>query len=331
MELIVTDNGRKETGILLGAEIVDIDIGETNDFQIQISRENSKKYNLTYGCYIYSPETEFGGIIEELESDTSTDFLFWRGYCWRGYLDQIITKPSISGTEVINTEANTAIRNILSAYGLGRLFTVSNEDSGMIIKNCRIPRYYSALKVIERLLNTVNAKLSIKGVQGGSGEAFSIQIKAVPVNDYSNTLEYSANNDSVTMKINDYRRGFNHIVCLGSGELEQRLVVDLYVQGDGTIGRTQVYTGVSERTAVYENTNCDDLETLIEEGTDRLKELQNYKEQELSVSDIDLDIGDIIAGRDYDTDAYLAKPITAKILELSNNEINVSYKVKGAE
>jgi hypothetical protein len=33
--------------------------------------------------------------------------------------------------------------------------------------------------------------------------------------------------------------GVNHLICLGSGELQNRIVVHLYVDADGNISQTQ--------------------------------------------------------------------------------------------
>lgn len=49
----------------------------------------------------------------------------------------------------------------------------------------------------------------------------------------------------------------------------------------------------------------------------------------MTVEDADLQIGDIVAGRDYDSGLYLQKPVTKKIVKISNGDINIEYKVEG--
>ena len=51
----------------------------------------------------------------------------------------------------------------------------------------------------------------------------------------------------------------------------------------------------------------------------------------MTVQDVDLQIGDIIAGRDYDTGMYLQKPVVQKIVKVENGDITVEYKVEGEE
>ena len=51
----------------------------------------------------------------------------------------------------------------------------------------------------------------------------------------------------------------------------------------------------------------------------------------MTVQDVDLQIGDIIAGRDYDTGMYLQKPVVQKIVKVENGDIAVEYKVEGEE
>ena len=131
------------------------------------------------------------------------------------------------------------------------------------------------------------------------------------------------------MTIRDYRRGINHLICLGKGELTERLVLHLYVQSDGSIGSEKCYTGIDERTAVYEYSGADDENTLRENGEKRLKDLMDYQELKMTADDVDLEIGDVVAGRDRNTGSYLKKPIIGKILKVNGLSEKVSYSVEG--
>lgn len=332
MEIILADESKMELGTLKNINQVDIDIGETNDFQITVSREESKNQNMGFNKYIFVPGTEFGGMIEELQSTTLSNYIYWLGYTWRGFLDQIIIEPPEGAAYlVVNGDANEVIAEMLQPYGLGAMFAVSTESCGIVIQNYQIPRYYSALQAITGMLAKYNAKIEIQAIQGDCNEPFTVLVKAVPVIDYSDELEYSHNDKNVSMTIKDYRRGINHLICLGQGELEEREVIHLYLQLDGSVGKKKYFTGIKERTAVYENTSAQSLEDLEESGRERFTELQNYKSQELKVADVDLSIGDIVAGRDYETDSYLRKPIISKTLAYDGSEMKIQYKVKGEE
>ena len=71
----------------------------------------------------------------------------------------------------------------------------------------------------------------------------------MPIVDYSQQIEFSSD-----MRLNYTMHmegdGVNHLICLGQGELKNRIVRHLYVDQNGNIGSTQYYTGVDEIAAV---------------------------------------------------------------------------------
>ncbi|NCD04411.1 MAG: hypothetical protein EOM00_15805, partial [Clostridia bacterium] len=133
--------------------------------------------------------------------------------------------------------------------------------------------------------------------------------------------------------------GINHLICLGKGNLKDRLVIHLYVQEDGTIGNNKFYTGEDERTSVYDYSSCESAEELQEKGIERLKELMSYTNMDMdlynqSLSGLkgmpeDVAIGDIVGGRDKDTGIYLSKQITQKIVAVKSGRESINYKVGG--
>ena len=44
---------------------------------------------------------------------------------------------------------------------------------------------------------------------------------------------------------------------------------------------------------------------------------------------IDVEIGDIVGGRDYLTGMYAAKPVSKKIYRVNNGEVTLDYELKG--
>ena len=81
---------------------------------------------------------------------------------------------------------------------------------------------------------------------------------------------------------------------------------------------------------MYDYPNAEDENELLEFGKEQLQELASYQKLELSVSDeLDLAIGDIIAGRDRLTGLYLKKPIVNKVLKIKKGKETISYKVEG--
>ena len=143
-------------------------------------------------------------------------------------------------------------------------------------------------------------------------------------------LEYSQDN-KLDFDIRDCRNGVNHLICGGSGQGLEREIIHLYVQQDGSIGDTQYYFGLNENAQFYDYANAESTEKLREDGENRLKELQNYKKMSLSVDDVDLEIGDIVGGREYITGTVVKKPVTNKILQKKDGTISIEYKLKGEQ
>ena len=149
--------------------------------------------------------------------------------------------------------------------------------------------------------------------------------------DYSNRIELSRD-CRLNYTMDDKRDGVNHLIVAGKGELQDRNVLHLYVQEDGSIGTQQYYTGLREIAEVYENTSTetDELQSKSEE---RIRELMNKKTFKMDVAKLGLDvgIGDIVGGRDYLTGMYMAKPVENIVYELTNNVESRIYKLEGED
>lgn len=79
---------------------------------------------------------------------------------------------------------------------------------------------------------------------------------------------------------------------------------------------------------MYEYSSAD-LEKLEEYGTKKLKDLQNYKSIDVTVDDVDLEIGDVVGGYEEITGTRLQKPVTRKIINMKKGKITIDYEVKG--
>ena len=180
------------------------------------------------------------------------------------------------------------------------------------------------------MLKQASARIHIEILQGGTNEPFSVQLSAVPVQNLSEEIEYSED-ARISITIQESRRGINHLICLGKGELKERQVLHLYAQLDGSISEAKYYSGLAERTAVYDYSGAEDLDTLKASGIERLKTIMPYKSMTMSVRDVDMQIGDIIAGRSYEAGLKLQKPIVQKIIKISGGTADIQYKVEGEE
>lgn len=327
-QVIAADPQGRELAYLDDAE-VDVDIGTDNDFELIISMSDYGE-NYAYGNRIFIPDTEYGGLIEDMNVITANDEIKLTGYTWRGLLTQkVVEPPDGADNLILNGELNAVI-NELVGDRFGDLFTVDTVDTGVSLNGWVVDRYATLYDTIMKFLEAYGYRLKIWYQQGERTEPGTVHLQAVPVVDYSEQLEYSQD-ANLDFNVRDYRRGINHLICAGGGEGTERTILHLYVQEDGSIGKAQFYTGLSERTAYYDYGNAEDEEKLEEGGMKRLTELQNYKKFEISVDDIDLELGDIVGGREYITGTEVKKPVAGKIFNKKEGQVSIQYKLKGAE
>ena len=266
--------------------------------------------------------------MHEIESRTASNEIIVRGDTWRGILAKKVIKPSSDTShKTVSGELNEVLRGLIQEHELSSLFSVP-EKSTVSITNFQFDRYCTLLSGVEKMLLSVNYRLDIKYIKSNT-EAY-VSLEAVPIVDYSKRKEYSQDG-GMDFTVCDYRRGVNHLICLGKGENENRIVKHLYVQQDGSIGTIRFYKGLDEREEVYDYSSAEEGE-LIEKGTERLKERMNSKRLEVNLRETisgEAQIGDIIGGRDYITGIQVKKPITGKIFTVKNGMVKVEYKIEG--
>lgn len=325
MEFIICNVEKKEIGKLPDSASFDFDVGDTNDVEI-----TCEKGLLDFGMYLICPGTEYGAIIEEQDSWTNEAEEKWTGNAFRRFLQEfIIEPPAGQDYRVVKGDAHDVMRQVLNG-AFNNLFTILETSSGIDVGTYQFDRYTDALSGFAKMLKRKGARINIEVKQGGSNEPFSVVLSAVPTQNLSEEIEYSQDS-KIAINLKESRRGINHLICLGKGELKDRQVVHLYAQLDGSISQTRYYTGLKERTATYELSYAEDINELIKSGTDHLKEIMGTKTMSMSVQDTELQIGDIIAGRDYETGLYLQKPVVQKIVRMESGTATVEYKVEGEE
>ena len=300
----------------------DFDIGDTNDFQVNSSYA-SWIPEIAIGDLIYIPGTEIGGIIKNISSATNTGNIYLKGYTWRGYLEKrIIRPPTGSDYYVANGELNNIIRSLVDIPN----FVVPQINTGIYVIY-QFERYCSVLDGLEKMLRTVNCRLDIQYIQTETGGY--VQIQAVKSGMYGGTIEYSQDS-MIDFNSTDDQMGVNHLICLGKGELKDRLVVDLYADQDGNISQYKTFSGIDEIVETFENSGAE-LETLIESGTNRLKEHISKKSftAVIKQTEKELYIGDIVTGQDYITGNTVTKPIIDKVVKRTNGTLTRDYKIEG--
>ena len=329
IRFITTKPTGEECGELCDSAEADMDIGNTNDFEVTIAVSDYDTERMGYRCRIFAPGTEYGGIIGDIESISGTRKVALRGRTWRGMLQyKVVEPPAGQDHLVLSGELNTAIRTLIGDR-FGDLMVIPEVDTGITIKSWQVDRYVTLYDALQKLVSNYGCRLQIQYAQPEGLEYGYVTVQAVPIVDYSEQLEYSQE-EGIYVTVRDCRNGVNHLVCVGEGEKQDRVVLHLYVQKNGTIGIKQYYTGLNEISAVY-NYSSAEADKLEEDGTKRLKELQNYKKCEMTIDNADLEIGDIVAGYDAVTNTQVIKPVIQKILKMQNGNITIDYSVKGED
>lgn len=329
MELIRTDIYGQELGHVLNANI-DFEIGESdniNDFEIEFKRWYWDG-SIQYGSRIYSPNTEYGGIVQEITTDSGLNVIRAKGYTWRGMMTKKVIEP-LSGQDyaVASGELNSIIKEKVEKAFPGLFYGI--ESSTKVNVNYQFDRYCTLYEGLKKMLKSVGYRMDIKYLQGNVGKAGYVIVQAVKINDLSEEYEFT-NDNNMRFKTDDNRRGTNHLICLGKGELKNRIVIHLYVDKNGKIGKTPYYTGIDEITDVYDSSGSE-YEELLKNGTEKLNKDKSAMSYDMTMTKIEgvIDIGDIVGGRDYLTGIAMTKPISRKIWTISSGKEKIEYKLKG--
>lgn len=326
-QLILADQNLKDIAPVMDAEI-DIAIGEENDYEIKIQRDEWRS-EYTFGNVFYVKDTEYGGIIGEVDTSTAEDTISLLGRTWRGMLDKkIIRPPAGQDYKKVSGELNAVLSDLITEH-FDDYFVVSQDDTGVSLANYQFDRYCALLAGVTKMLKSVGYRLKIRYVQQERGQPGYVELSAVPIVDYSEQIELSQDSQ-LNFTFKNCRNGVNHLICLGKGELQDRQVIDLYVQEDGSIGTEQYYKGIEEIAATYEDTSSE-TDELEEKGREKLLELMNSTSFSMDVETLNMDvaIGDIIGGRDYLTGLYAKKPIVRKIYRVEGGKTSLEYGIEG--
>lgn len=327
MDFIVTDKYGQDKGYLEHCG-VNFNVGQDNDFEVKIQNKLFRDDRHRKNCRIYAENTEYGGLIRNINPVTEDHIVKLSGPSWRGLLNQKAINPESNTYITLKGEANRVLSGFIVKLGLSEIFTVSNQDSGIEL-DYKVPLQSMLYDAFSAALEEVGARLDIKYKLGDPNEKGYVLLTAKPVEDHSETIEISEDGN-VKLNILDYQNGVNHLICYGKGELSARQRVDLYVWPDGSIQKTAHYTAIDLVEQYYENTSSETLQDLEKEGRKKLLDLMNYKQLRISVSDMDLELGDVVGGRERITGIYMTSPVVRKIVTVSGKgRVKIDYKLKG--
>lgn len=317
MDVIFAKPNGQEVGFLTDFDL-DLEVGGSNDFEVGTTADEKI---MDIGWRIYANGTEYGGIISKIDVDTASNRIAYSGQTWRGILgNYIITPPANSNSDylIVSGNVSTIISGFISNFGIDSLYSVA--ASAATVANYQFDRYCTLLTGIDKMLKSVGYRLNVSCSNG------EIELKPMQIHDYSNELEYSQDSN-INFRVKDNQNGVTHLICLGKGELHERTVINLYLQQNGTIGTTPYYTGLNNRSQVYDYPNAESTTELDKYGRERFEELLNSKNLEMTIEDIAVELGDIVGGRERITGVHMSEPITHKIIKATDSSLKISYKV----
>lgn len=313
--LIYTDAAHVDAGAIQTFEM-DLAFGaDEQNFEIAFPAPT-----LSGGELLYIDGTEYGGVVDEITRSTETDDVIYIGRTWHGMLaGKIVKPPSNADYYVLSGDANTCIASLLTKVGLTDVLTARSTSAGISV-NYQFDRFCNAYDGLLKMLSSANAVLRIERHDGIT------ELWAEP----RVTITDEADSDVMDFALTDSIRVPNHLVCAGEGELQERVVVDLYADTAGNVSQTQTQFGVDEIAVYYNYSNADQAK-LIEDGTKELREYQQGGGADLQVKNKgDWHVGDSIQVRDNNSGLVITSTIAKKIVKVKNGVLSVDYEVGNA-
>lgn len=343
MDLIYMDSDRVELGVIPTYEL-DLAFGaDENNFECTIPASGhccGKDY------YLCVDGTEYGGIIDTVESDTRNGEVTYSGRTWQGILASRIILPlrgtfeaateivTVKTTDasgdllcdrylVISGDVNRCIQFVVKRCGLSALFTVSEHDFGVTVSEFQFNRYTDAYAGLVKMLESVGLKMTF--------ECTDAKVLLVVKKIYKSTEDEQFDTEQVDFTAKKNLNTVNHLICLGSGEMENRMVIHLYADRNGKISEKQTIDGLDEYVAVYDYPNVESKDELRSGGKERLKELIGQDEMDIDfdAEDDSYSIGDMISASDHVTGISVVAKITKKIVKIKYGIPTITYKVGG--
>lgn len=302
---------------------LDLEDGEDFDFTVKAPADMAREVDgstVQRDDFLFHPYTGWGGVVDDITYDEQAEpaTVTYGGRTWRGIMHASIVRPD-SGQDYfrVSGAVEDVMRSIVSRQELGGVFTVTG-DSGKSVSNFQFDRYTDMHSGIQKMLASVGLRLSVSKGRG------LCEVSAVPVIDVSRGVD----GNLLLPKITD-DRPVNHLVCLGSGELSQRIVVDLYMDASGNVSQSRTFSGIQEISEVYDYTSAD-RDQLIENGTERLQDYYtDSRAVDVSADEMyGADLGDAVTGMSVNYPIEVTATVSSVGVKSSNgSDPELSYKV----
>ena len=303
------------------------DVRELSDFELDLafgidenafSLECDAAYAPTEGQFVFIDGCEYGGVVDQASYEAgreATGSILCKGRTWHGILaGKRLLPDSGSGYLSVSGKAGEVLASLIERMGLSGLFSAVADDTAIEYTFDRFTDGYSGLKAMAK----ANGRKVAMRRKGGK-----VEISLPPIVDYANKVD----SDLLDFTLTSVHRCVNHLVCAGTGELENRAVIHFYADSAGNVSHTQSLFGVDEIAALYDYSNADEAQ-LEEEGRKKLKEYQTQGSVEVEAhDDIDVDVGDVISARDNAHGRTVTATVAKKIVKVSRGVATYSYEV----
>ena len=315
------EDGSFDSGLLTNYES-DFDISTdteyvTNDFALKMSLPSDAEGLLfaenQISSIIFVDGTEYGGIISGSSIDIAENTITYTGRTWRGTLDQyIIEPPAGQDYRIVSGNLAESLRTLpMHPY----MDIADTEYSG---GSFQFDRYITTFIGATKLLTAADAslRLEIRFDQTDGEYAGRITATITPTRDLSSLIEVSQDyNDKIQLTITRDGNTPKHLICLGKGELKDREVIHLYADDDWNVSQTAIEGAYPVATYDFSSS-----ETLLADGLKHYAELiSNHEQIDVSISDIEVRLGDIISARDHLTGENVQAEITKIIYHCEDN------------
>lgn len=318
-ELISIDEADMQVDIRSGAGLID------NTWSMTVSDRVWEAAPILEGHHIYSPVTEWGGPVTAIKHVTRTHQVTVQGPTWRGLLYQRrIYPPAGEGYRVFtNVEANQLIYDIVG-QSFGTLFSFVTTPTGVNISAQF--RYQSFAQALQTVLADAGLRLDVEFYN----TIPSVILGAEPINRLTNAIEISQDYGiDFASEIGNVELA-NHCLALGSGELADREVLEVYRVGDAYYTmRPESLPETEIRTVLLDYGNAESVSELMKSAIDRLS--QTAPKHSITINEMPLDVsmklGDRLNVRDRLTGLEAVSEVTQKILTIKGGQTKIDTQI----
>lgn len=320
-DIVLTDASRRDLVVLPHARL-DVEFGRgdsrtMNTVELKVDVDSGVRAEL--GALVYVEGTEYGGVLDESESDPDARTIAYTGRSWHGILaGKVICPPAGQDRRTVSGEANALLLSLVGLLGLTDVMTASASDSGVTVSGYSFARYVDGYTGALDMLASAGARLRV-AYDSTIGRAV---LSAAPARE----MAVGPDSNDARVSVRRVRRCVNHLISLGEGEGAARVVRHDYADAEGNVSQTQSLFGADEVCDVYDYSNAD-AERLAESAPERLREMQDRGGFSAALdSDGDYAIGDVVPGLDVETGDEVMVPVASKVVVVTGADVSVECR-----